>query len=659
MATLDVGKIKFTWRGTYSAATAYEADDVVHYQGNAYVCTQNTTAGTDPSNASYWDVMAEGTNVLTTQGDILTHDGANTIRLPRGDGGQVVKMDGNDVTWANEEGWSGMRVLQPNYGEYPADPNAATTYGANGSRPWLADYANNWIPESGIPNRSCGPIADLNNGSNDGNYRWYACINENHEIVQWGYDYYYFKYHNNGNRHAKGVAMNVSQEFGGLREGDYFVRLWTGYGNIWALTKDGDLFCAGNNSVGQLGLGDTTDRYNLVKIPGLGPDATHNGQTCRIACFHYNTCTGTSMLNNQCYAIDEHGRLFVWGYNGNGALGIGNTTNQTYPQLVSVNNVVQVSAGYQNALLVDNTGEMYYTGANTNGVGAGSSPNSFTTTSQTNVYACHMSANYYYSGGWVFRATAYYLANNGDMYGIGRNNSGSIGNGTTTDLSGWTKTSGATKFAEFAPFGAGDYRGMGAIGGTPGNPNDTLYVWGYNGNGQLGIGTTTSQTSPTQPQTITNYTRNTPVSTDTTIAPSLTPTPFPRTSIKKIIGLSGMQGHSTGQLYVMDDKHRGWWCGYTNSKHYWQNNTGNANNTNYSMDHGPWCTTATITGTSHWSGKTATRLRTVQVFGNAYGSEGTMYGYTADGRLWGWGYNGQGQIVDDQNYIDNWVQLAP
>lgn len=707
MATLDVGKIKFTWKGAFADTTLYEADDVAQFSGSSYVYIGTTTpvaydaanvyqqyelaigsdnkvyrfinatptAGQDPTTAAaywevnepgtvspatlYWDLMADGTNILTTQGDLVTHDGTNSIRLPRGNGGQVVKMDGNDVSWANEEGWSGMRVLQPNFGEYPADPAAATTYGANGSRPWLADYANNWIPQSGIPNTTCGPIQGMDRGTNDGPYRWLAVLNENHEVVQWGYDYYYMKYHNNGNRHAKGVAMNISPEFGGLREGDYFVRIWTGYGAMWVLTKDGDLFTAGYNGYGQLGTGDTTDRYNLVKIPGLGPDATHNSLSCRVSGFEFNSCTGTSMNNVSCYAIDEHGRLFTWGYNNAGQLGIGNTTNQSRPQLVSVTNVVQVNAGYQGALLVDNTGEMYYAGDNTNGVGAGSSPNAFTTTSQTNVYACVHWGSYYYSGGWIFRSGAHYLNTSGDLYGIGRNNTGVIGNGATADLSGWTKTSGSTKFAAFWPGGYAEYRTIYAIEGTPGAPNGDLYVWGYNGNGQLADGTTTNSASPQQPQTVTNYTRNTPASTDTTIAPTLTPTTFPRGDIKRIFMMTGMQGQATHAPYVLDNNKILWWCGYTNSRHYWQNNTGNTSNTNMTMDNGPWNTSATLTAAGHWSGKTATEIMDVFTFGNAYGSEGTAYCVTKDGRIWGWGYNGQGQIVDDQNYIDGWVQLAP
>ena len=43
MATIDLGKIKMVWRGTYAGGTAYVPDDVVEYTDTAitstYICT--------------------------------------------------------------------------------------------------------------------------------------------------------------------------------------------------------------------------------------------------------------------------------------------------------------------------------------------------------------------------------------------------------------------------------------------------------------------------------------------------------------------------------------------------------------------------------------------------------------------------------------------
>ena len=35
MATVDLGKIKFDWKGAFATGTTYEADDVVSYTGGS------------------------------------------------------------------------------------------------------------------------------------------------------------------------------------------------------------------------------------------------------------------------------------------------------------------------------------------------------------------------------------------------------------------------------------------------------------------------------------------------------------------------------------------------------------------------------------------------------------------------------------------------
>lgn len=71
MPTIDLGNIKFNWRGTWSASTTYEVDDVVHLDPHSYVCIQRTT-GTAPvtgSNNSYWQIMAKGHGNPLTSSD--------------------------------------------------------------------------------------------------------------------------------------------------------------------------------------------------------------------------------------------------------------------------------------------------------------------------------------------------------------------------------------------------------------------------------------------------------------------------------------------------------------------------------------------------------------------------------------------------------------
>jgi hypothetical protein len=100
MATVNLGSIKFKWKGTYSGATAYTVDDVVEYNGSSYICKLAST-GNLPTNTTYFDVMSQagtdGTDVgttLTTQGDILYRDGSGLQRLGAGTSGQVLQTGG-------------------------------------------------------------------------------------------------------------------------------------------------------------------------------------------------------------------------------------------------------------------------------------------------------------------------------------------------------------------------------------------------------------------------------------------------------------------------------------------------------------------------------------------------------------------------------------
>jgi hypothetical protein len=103
MAQINLGSIKFNWKGSYSGATAYVVDDVVESSGSSYICIAATT-GNAPPNATYWEQMSSaGTNgtdgtdlgtTLTTQGDIVYRDASGLARLGAGTSGQFLKTQG-------------------------------------------------------------------------------------------------------------------------------------------------------------------------------------------------------------------------------------------------------------------------------------------------------------------------------------------------------------------------------------------------------------------------------------------------------------------------------------------------------------------------------------------------------------------------------------
>ena len=96
MAEINLGNIKFNWRGAYAGGTAYVVDDVVSSAGSSYVCILASTGNTPP-NGTYWNLMAQGGTgsaaTLTTTGDMLYRDGSGLQRLGIGTAGQELKVN--------------------------------------------------------------------------------------------------------------------------------------------------------------------------------------------------------------------------------------------------------------------------------------------------------------------------------------------------------------------------------------------------------------------------------------------------------------------------------------------------------------------------------------------------------------------------------------
>ena len=122
MATIDLGKLGFVNKGTYSSSTSYEKNDLVQYTDsgilstylyiNAAAATGQTPSTSGTVNGTYWAYYAkggaagaDGTNVattITTQGDILYRDGSGLARLAAGTSGYFLKTQGSGAnpTWA-------------------------------------------------------------------------------------------------------------------------------------------------------------------------------------------------------------------------------------------------------------------------------------------------------------------------------------------------------------------------------------------------------------------------------------------------------------------------------------------------------------------------------------------------------------------------------
>ena len=85
MAQIDLGKLKFTWKGTWTTQTAYEKDDVVEYDGSTFVCIAdlNATNTATPKDATAsFEYMQTGlafksgfsATVTYYKGDVITYN---------------------------------------------------------------------------------------------------------------------------------------------------------------------------------------------------------------------------------------------------------------------------------------------------------------------------------------------------------------------------------------------------------------------------------------------------------------------------------------------------------------------------------------------------------------------------------------------------------
>ena len=118
MATVNLGRIKPVFKGTWSNSTAYTVDDFVVHSDECYIAIQAGTNQNPASASSYWTKIAakgtdgaDGTDVgttLTTQGDILYRDGSGLQRLGAGTNGQALLTGGAGAnpSWGTVSGAS-------------------------------------------------------------------------------------------------------------------------------------------------------------------------------------------------------------------------------------------------------------------------------------------------------------------------------------------------------------------------------------------------------------------------------------------------------------------------------------------------------------------------------------------------------------------------
>ena len=59
MAELKIGRVRMGWKGTWDNLTTFVAQDAVYFDGETYVAKRDVPAGTETTNTTYWQKIAE------------------------------------------------------------------------------------------------------------------------------------------------------------------------------------------------------------------------------------------------------------------------------------------------------------------------------------------------------------------------------------------------------------------------------------------------------------------------------------------------------------------------------------------------------------------------------------------------------------------------
>ena len=245
--------------------------------------------------------------------------------------------------------------------------------------------------------------------------------------------------------------------------------IYCGAYHTFILKNDGTLWGCGANDYGQLGLGDTARRYTFTQI-------TTNFDNIKEICCGW---CHTLILKND-------GTLWGCGANGNGQLGLGDTTNRTTFTQITTNadDIKSVCCGAEHTLILKNDGTLWSTGYNGSGqlgLGDNIGKTTFTevTTNANDVKEIYCGYNH-----------TFILENDGTLWGCGLNAHGQLGLGDTTNRTIFTQiTINADDVKEI--YCGQDHTVILKNDGT---------LWGCGGNdsGELGLGDTTNRTTFTQ-----------------------------------------------------------------------------------------------------------------------------------------------------------------
>lgn len=237
------------------------------------------------------------------------------------------------------------------------------------------------------------------------------------------------------------------------------VQVSAGADHSLSLRSDGTVWAWGINARGQLGDGTTTRRYTPTQVAYL------------------TNAVQVSAGDSHSLALKSDGTVSAWGWNPSGQLGDGTTVERDFFVRVSgLKGVIQVSAGSGYSLALKSDGTVWGWGAN----GVGQLGDGTTDDRRIPVQVSGLTGVTQ-----VVAGSSYSLAlkSDGTVWAWGKNASGELGDGTNIQRTIPVQVSELSGVVEISCSRATSGHCLAV------KSDGTVWSWGYNWYGQLGIGT--------------------------------------------------------------------------------------------------------------------------------------------------------------------------
>lgn len=306
----------------------------------------------------------------------------------------------------------------------------------------------------------------VRNATNNGNLSnvvqvsvglYHTCaLTSGHQVYCWGDNSYGQLGVGNYDNSALPKLISSLSNIYSISSGDY---------HVCALNSSGNVYCWGLSSDGQLGNGSTSQSNIPVSV--LKTDGSVLPNVIEIQSGDSHVCAITSSNN-----------LYCWGDGLAGKLVPGNTADLLRAtQITGMTNVGNIALGWDHTCATNLNGELYCWGRGVEGQTGTSFSNS------ASIQAVGTNVSYIYAGG----DRTCYKAGNGNAYCFGENIYGALGINTNSNV--YTPTLISNLHSTIATLEIGEYHtcAINVISGTYSN-----YCWGKNDNGQLGINSTNS-----------------------------------------------------------------------------------------------------------------------------------------------------------------------